>query len=127
MQKHNPSTISPPLGAYSNGVSAPGQGRWLFVAGQVGVRPDGTTPAGVTAQAEVAWTNLLAVLADAGMGIEHLVKVNHYLVDQAAMAEYGPVRTRFLGAARPASTLVVAAALAKPEWLVEVEAVAWRP
>jgi len=127
MQKHNPTTMSPPLGAYSNGVSAPGGGRWLFVAGQVGVRPDGTTPEGVTAQAEVAWQNLLAVLADAGMGIEHLVKVNHYLLDQAAMAEYGPVRTRFLGEARPASTLVVAKALAKPEWQVEVEAVAWKP
>ena len=45
-QQHNPGTIAAPLGAYSNGVSTPGSGRWLHVAGQVGVRPDGTVPAG---------------------------------------------------------------------------------
>lgn len=126
LNKHNPASISPPLGAYSNGVSAPAQGRWLHIAGQVGVRPDGSLATGVADQADAAWSSLLAILADAGMGVDDLVKVTHYLVDPAALAEYGPVRSRYLGAARPASTLLVVAALAKPEWLVEIDAIAWR-
>lgn len=127
MKKHNPATIAPPAGAYSMGVSAPGGGRWLHIAGQVGIDRDGRTPEGCGAQAEIAWSNLLAILADAGMGVEHLVKVNHYLVDSADVAAYGAVRSRFLGEARPASTLVIVQALVKPEWRIEVEAVAWCP
>jgi len=126
MRKHNPASISAPMGAYSNGVSAPGQGRWLHVAGQIGVRPDGSLAEGLAQQAEVAWANLLAILKDADMGVENLIKVTHYLLDATDLTEYGPVRSRFLGEARPASTLLVVKSLARPEWLVEVDAVAWR-
>jgi enamine deaminase RidA (YjgF/YER057c/UK114 family) len=58
------------------------------------------------------------------MGVENLVKVNHYLTKPENIPGYGEVRSRMLGAARPASTMVVVASLVKPEWLVEVEAVA---
>ncbi len=44
-----------------------------------------------------------------------------------SFAKLGPVRGAFLGTARPASTLVVAKALARPEWLFEVEATAFKP
>jgi enamine deaminase RidA (YjgF/YER057c/UK114 family) len=120
---HNPVA---PLGAYSNGISTPAGGRWLHVAGQVGIGPDGNLAEGFEAQAEAAWRNLVAVLADAGMTAADLVKVTHYLVRGEDLPAYNPVRLRHLGAARPASTLVVVAALARPEWRIEVEAVAWR-
>ena len=55
------------------------------------------------------------------------VKVTTYLVDGADMSKLGPVRGGFLGDARPASTLVVVKALARPEWLFEVEATAFLP
>lgn len=126
MQQHNPSTIAAPLGAYSNGVSAPGGGRWLYIAGQIGVRPDGSMATTFVDQAEAAWSNLVAILADAGMTTQHLVKVTHYLVRPDDLKQYNPVRGKHLGTARPASTLIIAQALAKPEWLFEVEAVAWR-
>jgi enamine deaminase RidA (YjgF/YER057c/UK114 family) len=126
MQQHNPSTIAAPLGAYSNGVSAPGGGRWLYIAGQIGVRPDGSMATTFVEQAEAAWTNLIAILAHAGMSAQHLVKVTHYLVRPDDLKQYNPVRSKHLGDARPASTLIVAQALAKPDWLFEVEAVAWR-
>lgn len=126
MQQHNPSTIAAPLGAYSNGVSAPGGGRWLYIAGQIGVRPDGSMATTFVDQAEAAWSNLVAILADAGMTTQHLVKVTHYLVRPDDLKQYNPVRGKHLGIARPASTLIIAQALAKPEWLFEVEAVAWR-
>lgn len=125
MKQHNPSSIAPPMGAYSNGVSVPGGGRWLYVAGQIGVDKSGQLPPDFAGQAHNAWTNLVAILADAGMSVGDLVKVTHYLVDETDLPAYNPVRSQFLGDARPASTLVVAKALARPAWRVEVEAVAW--
>ena len=52
------------------------------------------------------------------------MKVNHYLTKHENLPGYLEVRSRMLGAARPASTLVVVQGLVKPEWLVEVEAIA---
>jgi enamine deaminase RidA (YjgF/YER057c/UK114 family) len=122
-----PAAIAPPLGLYSHAIAAPGSGTWLHVSGQVGVLPDGSLATGFEAQAHAAWRNLVAVLAEAGMGVEHLVKLTTYLVDPAHLPLLNPVRSGYLQSARPASTLVVARALARPEWLFEVEAVAWRP
>lgn len=127
MQQHNPSTTAAPLGAYSHAVSAPGGGRWLHIAGQIGLRADGSLVSGFAAQADAAWGNLVAILADAGMSVHDLVKVTHYLVHSTDLADYNPVRSKHLGDARPASTLIVVHALARPEWLFEVDAVAWRP
>jgi len=125
-QPLNPATIAPPVGLYSQGMVAPTQGRWLHIAGQVGLRPDGSVPPDFASQAEVAWQNVLAVLAAADMAPSDLVKLTTYLTDASHLPQFAPVRSRYLGDARPASTLVVVQALARPEWLVEVEAVAWR-
>jgi 2-iminobutanoate/2-iminopropanoate deaminase len=126
-QALNPSTIAAPLGLYSHGVVAPSGGHWLHIAGQVGVLPDGRLAEGFEAQARAAWANLVAVLADAGMAVHHLVKLNSYLVSAADLPLLAKVRGEYQGEARPASTLVVVQALARPEWLFEVDAVAWRP
>jgi enamine deaminase RidA (YjgF/YER057c/UK114 family) len=122
----NPPEIAPPVGAYSQAILTQGAGRTLYIAGQVGLQPDGQLAEGFEAQAEAAWKNIVAVLAAAGLGPQDLVKVTTFVTDPAHLALFGPVRTRYLGTARPASTLVVVRALARPEWLVEVEAVAWR-
>ena len=124
MKIHNPAKSAQPSGPYSLGVEIPAGQRLLYVSGQVPVAADGSSPQGIKAQAEQVWRNILAVLESAGMGIENLVKVNHYLTKHENIPGYGEVRTRMLGAARPASTLVVVQGLVKPEWLVEVEAVA---
>jgi enamine deaminase RidA (YjgF/YER057c/UK114 family) len=121
----NPDTIAPP-GMYSHGVVAPAAGRWLYIAGQVGVRPDGSSPEDFKGQAQCAWENLVAVLAAADMGVADLVKVNTYLTDRSHVPQFSPIRARFLGDARPASTLLIVASLARPEWFLEIEAVACR-
>lgn len=121
----NPDTMAPP-GMYSQGVVAPAAGRWLYISGQVGVRKDGSVPEDFRSQAQCAWENLLAVLDAAGMTVADLVKVNTYLTDRSQHPLFSPIRAKFLGDARPASTLVVVAALARPEYLLEVEAVACR-
>lgn len=126
-RKLNPSAIAAPAGMYSHGVLAPNAGQWLSVSGQIGMRPDGSLGTGFAEQARIAWENLMAVLAAAQMDESHLVKLTSYLVDAADLNDLNPVRSVFLKDARPASTLVVVKALAKPEWLFEVEAVAYKP
>lgn len=122
-----PTDVAAPMGPYSQGIASQGTGTWLHIAGQIGVAPDGRLQAGFEAQARQAWTNLVAILRAAGMDVSHLVKVTTYLVDAADLPLLGPVRTGFLGVARPASTLIVAHALAHPDWLFEVEATAFLP
>jgi len=121
----NPANIAAPVGAYSHGVLAPAGGRWLHVSGQIGMRPDGSLADGFASQAEVAWENLLGVLRAANMDASHLVKVTTYLVDGEHLKELNAVRSRFLRSERPASTLVVVKQLARPDWLFEVEAIAF--
>lgn len=120
-----PDRVAPPLGPYSHGVRVDAPGRWLHVSGQIGVDAQGQLGQDFEAQARLAWTNLVAVLQAAGMDVQHLVKVTTYLTSAADVPRLGPVRNGFLGAARPASTLVVVQALARAEWCVEVEAVAF--
>lgn len=118
--------VAQKIGTYSDGVEVSGNVKWVFTAGTPGLLPDGTYPKGVTAQAEQAWKNILAILAEAGMGVKDLVKVTHYLVRDEDIKDYVVVRSRYLGDARPASMLLVVPGLVKPEILVEIEAVASR-
>lgn len=122
----NPVAIATPLGAYSQAVLCRGEGHWLQVSGQIGAAPDGSLPDSVEAQAENVWNNLLAVLREAGMTVSDLVKITTYVVDAAALPVASAVRARYIGEHRPASTVVVAQALASPEWLIEIEAVAFK-
>lgn len=125
MLKHlNPMTIAPPAGRYSHAVEVPANARWLYVAGQVGVKPDGTMLEGFEAQADQAWRNLEAVLKGAGMGIEDLVRINYYLIDPADVPTARAVRDRFIKDPAPAATLAIIKALASPAWLFEIEGIA---
>ena len=121
---HNPRSIAAPIGTYSHGIEVPPGARWLYVAGQIGVRPDGSVPASIEEQTELVWQNILAVLADAGMGIGDVVKITSFLTRHENFQRFAQVRARFLGSHRPASTLLVISSLARPEFLVEVEAIA---
>jgi 2-iminobutanoate/2-iminopropanoate deaminase len=118
-----PNTVAPPTG-YSHGVELAPNARVLYIAGQLGVAPDGSFARDIKGQAEQAWKNIQNVLAAAGMSLENLVKVNHYLTRKEDIPGYREVRARMLGDMRPASTLLVISALARDEALVEVEAVA---
>lgn len=120
----NPAAVAPPGGRYSHAVEVPASARLLYISGQIGAAADGAVPSGIVAQTENCWRNILAILADAGMGIADLVKVTIFLTREEDIAAYREARDRIVGDARPASTLVVCSRLVRPEWLVEVEAVA---
>jgi 2-iminobutanoate/2-iminopropanoate deaminase len=127
LKRLNPPTVHAPAGKYSHGVEAPPGGRLLYVSGQVGAVKDGSTAPSDAAQCEQAWANLMNVLAAAGMGAADIVKLNAYVTRTDLIPVYRAARDKALGdAAPPASTLVVAAALANPAWVVEIECVAAR-
>jgi enamine deaminase RidA (YjgF/YER057c/UK114 family) len=78
--RHTPASVAAPFGPYSHAVEVPERSRLLYISGEVGVLPDGTVPEGIEAQAEACWRNIIAILADAGMGVADLVKITTYLV-----------------------------------------------
>lgn len=119
--------ISKQIGKYSDAVEVPGTARWLFTSGTPGLMPDGTLPPIFELQAEQAWKNVLSALQKASMGPEHLIKIVQYFVHTEDLAAYGAIRARFLGDCRPASMLLVVAALPEPGFLIEIEAIAAAP
>lgn len=124
MQWVNPDSIAPPFSAYSQGVLTDGPQRWLHVSGQVGIRPDGTLEEGFEAQAEQALANVLAVLAEAGMSKDDIVKLDVFLTRPSDLKAWRAIRDRTLDGHLAASTLLIVAGLASPDWLLEVQAVA---
>jgi enamine deaminase RidA (YjgF/YER057c/UK114 family) len=124
LSKHNPEEIAAAFSSYSLAVEAPAQARWLHVSGQVGVAPDGSLAEGPEAQMETAFRNILAILGSAGMGPHDLVKITVFLTRSEDVGLYRNVRDRMLAGATPASTLLIISALASPDWLVEIEAIA---
>ncbi len=125
LKTSNPTTIAPPVGAYSHSVEAPANARWLSIAGQAGIRPDGTLAEGFEAQHEVIWENTLAILADAGMGPKDIVHIKVYSTDPEGIKWLGVHRKKYLHPDHtPTSTYVLISGLARPDWKVEMECLA---
>jgi 2-iminobutanoate/2-iminopropanoate deaminase len=111
--------IARQIGTYSDAVEAPANARWLITASTPGLDASGKG-----AQAELAWTHIVAMLERADMSVHDLVKVTQYLLRPSDIAAYAEVRVRHLGSARPASLLLIVPALVRPEFLLEIEAYA---
>ena len=118
------SVYDPPM--YSQAVKVSGAETILYIAGQVAYGPDGAPMhvGNFKAQAREALQCLKAQVEAGGGTMANIVKVNTYLTDMRYRADYGPIREEFFGKKMPAHTLVAVAALAAPEYLIEVEAVA---
>ena len=125
LKRHNPATVVEAFGGgYSQALEIQPGARLMFTAGQVGVASDGTTADGFAAQADQTWANVLALLAEGGMGVDDIVKITGYIVGHENFPAYAAARKKALGGVRPASTAIIVPALALPEWLIEIEAVA---
>jgi len=123
-QRLNPPSLAPPFARYSHGVAgAPGQ-RLVVTSGQLGMNPDGTVPEGCAAQAEVCFRNIAAILAEAGMTMADVIRINAFVTDRAHMADYMKVRDAQFPGPPPASTLVIVSGFTRPEFVVEIEATA---
>lgn len=124
---HNPSTIAPPArNLYAHAVEVQANSRHLYVAGQVGVRPDGTVPEGFEEQTEQMMENIRAILASAGMTFADIVKFNAYCMSAEDIITYAGIRNRFFAGVQTATTAVVVSGLANPAWKVEADLVAAR-
>jgi 2-iminobutanoate/2-iminopropanoate deaminase len=131
IRRHNPAEVHPPAGRYSHVTVHPlGPGlKRVVLAGQVGVKPDGTIAGDLAAQIEQAWDNLLACLASEKLGPEHLVKIVYFTVVNTAEALTlsREIRGRKLGDIALSSTYLVIAGLAGPDYKVEIEGEAVGP
>ena len=131
IRRINPASILAPSGnIYSHGVEIPAGARVLYIAGQVGIDRAGITPESTEAQLEVAWNNIGAVLAEAGMTFRDLVKVTCFLKDPQYVTAYAKSVVKFLGLgeedlkSRPAMTAAIVKQLWHAELHVEIEAIA---
>jgi enamine deaminase RidA (YjgF/YER057c/UK114 family) len=111
---------------YSQGIKVTESNTVLFLAGQVAYDKDGSVKhAGdFKAQAREVFRCIKSLVETAGGRMESIVKINTYLTDIRYRADLVPIREDFLGKKGPASTLVQVSALAHPDWLIEVEAIA---
>jgi 2-iminobutanoate/2-iminopropanoate deaminase len=119
-----PSSIAPPAANYAHAVLVRQAVAWLHTSGVVPTAPDGSTPEGIDAQADLVWSNIAALLADAGMTTADIVSVTTYVVVGQPLAGVMAARDRAMGDTRAASTLLTVPALARPEWLMEIAIVA---
>ena len=108
-----------PVSHYCHVVRA---GDHVWVSGTVGVDKEGGVPEATEDQFRLALENLDEALRAAGGGVEHIVKVTVYLTDVRDRRKINPLRERYFGVHRPASTLVEVSALVSPALKVEIEA-----
>jgi enamine deaminase RidA (YjgF/YER057c/UK114 family) len=119
-----PKTIKPPFARYSHGVEIPAGKRLVLCSGQVAIGPDDHIPEDVASQTELCFANIAAVLAEAGLGLKDIVRINAYVTDRAYLKDYMVVRDRLVADPPPASTLMIVSGFARPEFKVEVEVIA---
>ncbi len=120
----HPAGVAPPIGSYSHLVSDPAGARLLVVAGQVGVRADGTLAASFEGQFDQALRNALSVIGSQGATAANIIKLNTWAVAGTPIDfnEWRSLRASLLGEAKPPSTFAYVSRLFSPEFLVELEA-----
>jgi 2-iminobutanoate/2-iminopropanoate deaminase len=123
----SPTSIHPPFSAYSNGVEVPAGQKLVFCSGQLGITRDQSIPPTAGEQAEVCFDNIAAILAESGLGLEHVVRINAFVTGREHLRPYMDVRNKRFSHPLPASTLMVVSGFARPEFFVEIEVVAAGP
>ncbi|KQM13647.1 hypothetical protein ASE73_10985 [Sphingomonas sp. Leaf24] len=98
-------------------------GTRILVSGTAPVEPDGSsTPGDAAAQAERSFAIIEDAIGQLGGRIEDVVRTRMFLTDPSDAGAVGGVHGRIFGSVRPAATMLVVAALLRPEWRVEIEA-----
>lgn len=100
-------------------------GDFIYLSGMVGMKADGTIPPDTVAQFEIALASIDTCLRHAGGRSDQVVRVQVFMTDIAERASINPIRQRYFGTHKPASTLVEVKALVDPRMKIEIEAVAY--
>jgi len=91
----------------AHGEEVPAGARLLFTNGQVGTKPNGTTPEATAEQTEVVFTRLAAALSAANMAFSDIVRLTVFLTDRADVRTVVDVRDRVMGAHKPGAIILV--------------------
>jgi 2-iminobutanoate/2-iminopropanoate deaminase len=120
----NPPTVRRPFGNYNHGLLVPEGARLLVTSGQLGIGLDDAVPASAEAQAVLCFEAIGAILAEAGMGFEDVIRIAGFVTKREDFPVYMAVRDRYTRAPLPVSTLIIVSGFTRPEFLVEVEVTA---
>ncbi len=101
-------------------------GNLIVLSGQIAMTDDGKTvgEGDIAAQAEQAFANIEAILNEAGSNLRNIIKMTIYVTDMSKTDELMPVYNKLFGKPPPAMTMVEVSALAMPEIMVEIDAMA---
>ena len=126
MRELNPEAIAPPFARYVHGVLVPDGAQLICTSGQLGMAKDGSVPEGVRGQADICFQNIDAILSEGGASRSDVIRLNAYVTDRRHLADYMAARDKWLAGAErlPASTLMIVSGFTRPEFLVEIEALA---
>lgn len=111
---------------YSQGIKVTSAQTILFLSGQVAYDGNGGVAhrGDFAAQAHGAFDAIKALVESQGGTMANVVKITTYVTDMRYRADLAPIREQYLGKKGPASTLVEIRALAHPDWMIEIEAIA---
>lgn len=125
----SPAGIRAPFARYSHGIMAPPGFSLVAISGQLGVDADDSAPDTAEAQAELCFGNIEAILSDGGLSRVNVMRINAYVTDRAHMQGYMRARDLWIAdlTPAPASTLMIVAGFTRPEFKVEIEALAAAP
>lgn len=121
-----PPTIHPPFARYAHGIKVEAGATMVFCSGQLGIDAAAVIPPDAHGQTLLCFTAIAAILAEAGMTLADLVRINAYVTGRDHLPAYMAARDTVLAGPPPASTLMIVSGFARPDFVVEVEAVAAR-
>ncbi|KAA1182452.1 RidA family protein [Rhizobium tropici] len=120
----NPPSVRRPFGNYNHGLLVPPGASLLVTSGQLGIGLDDRIPADVTAQAELCFKAINAILDEAGMSFADVIRISGFVTTREDFPAYMAVRDRYVLDPKPVSTLLIVGGFTRAEFLVEVEVTA---
>ena len=102
----------------------PPNSRILFISGQTATDENGNTPPDADTQADIVYSKMVQSLKDADMDVGDLIKTNVYVVNPGDVGALYKAGAKYNPGGKQAGTLIYVKALARPEVLIELEAVA---
>ena len=123
----NPPNFTKTVGAYSQGLKVDiGDKTMVFVSGQLAMDSDGSpvAPDDISAQTRYIFENIKRILANAGAGLEDIVKVQIFLTDISKFSQVSAVRNEYLEHIKPVSTLVEISRTVRDGCDIEIEVIA---
>lgn len=119
----NSPSVTQPSGGYSQALYVQGANRLLFISGQIPESADGHVPTDFRSQAKLVWSNIVAQLEAANMGVSNLIKITTFLSSREHASLNSEVRREILGNHSPALTVIITG-IYNEQWLLEIEAIA---